>query len=249
MNILREVRRVKEKSIWARIGLILTFSVILIINTYAWFSTQRNIHLGGLVGDVTAWDVFYYVNSDKNEILDQTATFTIDELYPGMPDRQDVVHIHNMGEASTNIKYELISVKVFGQEVLSELEIDQNTSTVTIFSKDKGYPFNITYTYDRTKLIGTYVEDDESTPDVVESNPTASATFKLNVNWAYEVNDDPTTEGINESEAKDVLDTKFGKDAYAYYQKEDSDPTKAIEINVKITSSMIHPDDDPDYPS
>lgn len=245
MNILREVRRVSKKSMPTRIILLLIFAVILIINTFAWFSTQEDVNLKGLSGDVTAWDVYYYVNSDTDEILDETATFTIEELYPGMADRTDVVHIHNIGEASTNIQYELISVKVFGQEVLNKLKEDGAIQTVgnttTIFSGDtaqnaKGtaYPFNISYTYDRTKLIGTYVDD--------ESTPRAAATFKLNVSWAYEI-----AGSESENAAKDALDTEFGKDAYAYYQDTANDPTKAIEIKVKITSSMIHPDDDPDY--
>ena len=43
----------------------------------------------------------------------------------------------------------------------------------------------------------------------------------------------------DENLAKDVLDTKFGKDAYNYYQNEQNDPLKAIEIVVRITSSML----------
>lgn len=232
MNILREFRRVKEKSMANRIVLLLIFSVILIINTYAWFSSDKDVNLDGLTGDVTSWDVYYYVNSDTNQILDQTATFTIEELYPGMADREDVVHIHNIGKASTSIRYELISVKVFGQEVLSQLrtdgEIQTSGDTTNLFSAGN-YPFNISYTYDRDKLQGTYVDDD--------TTPNASATFKFNVNWAYE-----GTGSESENAAKDALDTKFGKDAYKYYQEASNDPTKAIEIQVKITSSMIHPD-------
>ena len=238
MNILREFRRVKEKKMTTRIRLLLTFSMIFIVTTYAWFSTQKNVDIGGLTGDVTGWDVSYFVNSDQSEILDEIAVFTIDEFYPGMPEREDVVHIYNRGEASSAIKYELISVKVFGQEVLSQLqtngEIVTNGNTTNIFSKDTQYPFNISYTYDRTKLIGAYV-DKENTPEAV-------AQFKFNVNWEY--NGGGTA---SENLAKDILDTKFGKDAYAYYQNEANDPTKAVEIKVKITSSMIHPKDDPDY--
>ena len=37
------------------------------------------------------------------------------------------------------------------------------------------------------------------------------------------------------------LDTKFGKEAYAYYQDSANDPSKAVEVQVKITSSRIHP--------
>ena len=43
----------------------------------------------------------------------------------------------------------------------------------------------------------------------------------------------------DENLAKDVLDTKFGKDAYKYYQDGENDSSKAIEIVVKITTSMI----------
>lgn len=58
--------------------------------------------------------------------------------------------------------------------------------------------------------------------------------MKLNVSWTYQGNG---TE--DENLAKDVLDTKFGKDAYNYYQNEQNDPLKAIEVVVRITSSML----------
>ena len=236
MNILREFRRVKEKNMAARIRLLLTFSMIFIVTTYAWFSTQRNVTIGGIRGEMTGWDVSYIING--GEVLNEIAVFTIDEFYPGMPDREDIVNIYNKGEASSSISYELISVKVFGQEVLNELkttgEIVTTGNTTNLFSKDTQYPFNISYTYDRAKLIGVYV-DKETTPQAV-------AQFKFNVNWEY--NGGGTA---SENLAKDILDTKFGKDAYAYYQNDSNDPTKAVEIKVKITSRMIHPKDDPDY--
>lgn len=237
MNILREIRRVNKKSMPVRIILLLSFSVIFIITTYAWFSAQKDVNLGGLEGAVTSWDVAYFVNNDENQILDEIATFTIDELYPGMPDRQDVVHIYNIGQASTDIKYELVSVKVFGQEVLNQLqtsgEIQTNTTTNTtnIFSKDTQYPFSISYTYDKDYLNGKYAEDD------LVTSQTAHAIFKFNVSWAYDVLNGTDAQNA----AKDVLDTKFGKDAYAYYQNAANDPSKAIEVQVRITSSMIHP--------
>lgn len=67
-----------------------------------------------------------------------------------------------------------------------------------------------------------------------EKTPEANATLKLNVSWTYQGNG---TE--DENLAKDVLDTKFGKDAYNYYQNEQNDPLKAIEVVVRITSSML----------
>ena len=232
MNVLREVRRINNKSMAARIVLLLGFCVIFVTSTYAWFSTQKDVKIKGLEGDVTSWDVAYYINDEENPILNETATFVIEQLYPGMPEREDVVHIYNMGTSSTNIKYELISIKVFGQEVLEQLktngEIQTTGNTTSLFSKGTQYPFDITYTYDKVKLVGRY-ESDETTPN-------SRATFKFNVNWAY--NGQGTS---SENLAKDILDTKFGKEAYEYYQDSANDPTKAVEIKVKITSSIIHP--------
>jgi len=232
MNILREVRRVSQKSMPVRLVLLLVFCVIFIVTTYAWFASDKDIALGGLEGNVTSWDVEYYINEDEEQFLDRVATLTVDEFYPGMPNREDVVHIYNVGTSSTNIQYELLSVKVFGQEVLDTLRTNGEITTMgnktTLFSKDTQYPFKISYTYDKTYLKGKYV-DDATTPDAV-------ATFKFNVSWEYE--------GVgtaSENLAKDLLDTKFGKDAYAFYQDASNDPTKAVEVQVRITSTMIHP--------
>ena len=232
-EVLREVRRIKKRSLPARILLISIFSVILIINTYAWFQANQPVSMSGLEANITPWDVRYYV--DDKEILDETVTFTIDQLYPGMPDREDTVRIYNMSTTSTNITYELTAVKVFGQDVLEQLKengiIHTDGNTINIFADDTIYPFYISYTYDRTRLDGEY-KDDETTPN-------AGATFKFQASWEYQGNG---TE--DENLAKDILDTQFGKGAYAYYQDEANDPSKAIEITVKITSSMIHPNAD-----
>lgn len=232
MNILREFRRVQQKSLPARISLILLFSVMLIISTYAWHRINKDSLISNLEGDVTSWDVSYYIK--ENEMLSDVAVFTIDEFYPGMPNREDIVNIYNVGESSTNIEYELISVKVFGQEVLpqliadGEIDTDEDTNTTSLFSKDTAYPFDISYTYDKDYLKNKYVDD--------QTTPQSHATFKFNVSWSYRDTGDE-----DDVEARDILDTKFGKDAYAYYNSANSDPSKAVEVRVKITSSRIHP--------
>ena len=231
MNILREFRRVKERSIAFRVKLIMIFSVILIVNTYAWFNINQEIKLSGLETDITPWDVSYYV--DGKEILDQDFTFTIDELYPGMPNREDVVHIYNRSITSSAIAYEITSVKVFGNDVLEQLKtsggIKTEGNTVKIFSADTNYPFCVSYTYDKTRIDGEYKDD--------ETTPAAGATVKFNASWVYQGNGTD-----DENLAKDILDTKFGKDAYNYYQNEENNSSKAIEIVVKITSSMLRDD-------
>lgn len=233
MNILREVRRIKKRSVPARILLISIFSVILIINTYAWFNANQPVNMSGLEANITPWDVRYYV--DDKEVLDETVTFTIDELYPGMPNREDTVRIYNMSTTSTRIKYELISVKIFGQEMLDQLKengvIQTDGNTVHIFADDTKYPFDISYTYDKTRLDGEYKDD--------ETTPAAGATFQYHASWEYRGSG---TE--EENLERDILDTMFGQGAYEYYQNKENDSSKAIEITVKITSSMIHPSED-----
>lgn len=230
MNILREFRRINKKSVPVRIILLLIFAVILIINTYAWFQINQEMKLGGLEGEVTPWDVSYFINNDENEIFDQTAVFTIDELYPGMTEREDVVHIYNRGSTSTSISCDVISVKIFGQEVVDQIKADNGIittgKTTNIFGDKSKYPFDVTYTYDRLKLDGEYVDD--------TSTPNAAATIKFNASWAFEAGENDT-----DKLAKDILDTQFGKGAYEYYQNTDNDSQKAIEIQVRITSSML----------
>jgi len=251
MNILREIRRVNQKSMPVRIISILAFSLILIVNTYAWFTAQKDVNLNGLEGNVTSWDVAYFANTEINPKLDEIATFTIDQFYPGMPEREDIVHIYNMGETATSIKYELISVKVFGQEILSQLRTngeittDTATNTTHIFSNDTTYPFDISYTYDKTDLEGNqyfqdYLTDDGYIWSIEKNGETITpptATFKFAVNWSYDVIGGTDAQNA----AKDILDTKFGKDAYTYYQDAANDPTKAVEIKVRITSDMEYP--------
>ena len=118
MNILREFRRVKKRSMASRVRLMVLFFVILIVNTYAWFNIEKKVNFKGLEGEVIPWDVAYYINGEQ--ILDTDYIFTIDELYPGMPDREDIVHIYNLSTTSSSIKYEIVSVKLFGQEVLTQ---------------------------------------------------------------------------------------------------------------------------------
>lgn len=236
MNILREVRRVNQKSMPVRIISILLFSVILIVSTFAWFSSQKDIKLGGLQGDVTSWDVAYYVRNEER--MDETATFTISEFYPGMDLYQDRVNIYNIGTSSSNIQYELISVKVFGETLYQKgaasnqltVRVDNATKTTHIFSGDTRYPFKISYTYDKDYLNGKY-DFDTQTP------ASAHAYLEFNAIWAY--GEEGSVNG--EISDKDQLDTQFGKDAYEYYQNNANDPSKAVEIQVKITSNFIHP--------
>lgn len=236
MNLLREVRRVKQKSMPVRILSLFVFAIMLIVSTFAWFASDKDVRLKGIEGDVTSWDVAYYVD-DEDKTLDQTAVFTVDEFYPGMPQRTDYVHIYNLGESSTRIQYEIVSIKLFNIEIYETIrdngeivtEEDETSGiiTQTIFSKDTDYPFTVSVSYDKTYLSGKYVD--------LATTPESAATFEFKVNWEY-----GEAGRADEISAKDLLDTTFGQQAYEYYEA-GNDINTAMEITVRITSSMIHP--------
>ena len=125
-----------------------------------------------------------------------------------------------------------------------DTDTDTTTNTTQLFSKDTAYPFNISYTYDKTYLEGNpdymdfLTEGGEYVTSIEKNGTTVTpphAIFRYLVSWDYDV-----TGGDDDANAaKDVLDTKFGKDAYEFYQDNTKDPTKAVEIQVRITSSMV----------
>lgn len=236
MNILRELRRTSKKSMSARIRLICLFSVVLIINTYAWWSINKDVELNSIQAEVEFWDVAYVV--DNNHVLNETTTFEVDQVYPGMPDYEDYVHIYNMGDGNTKIECTIESIKIFGQDVLEELEtnneIKEEGDTVTLFVNDTKYPFCISYTYDRN-LIGKYEygeyvngvftdKKDSNGKYGYQTNNTSVGTLVFNINWEYEG-------------GQDELDTQMGQKAYEYYKNAEDSDGKAIEISIKITSS------------
>lgn len=239
MNILRELRRTSKKSMATRIRLILLFSVLLIINTYAWWYVNKEVDLGGLEADVKTWDVAYVVN--EQNVLDETVNFAIDDVYPGMPDYEDYVHIYNLGDKNTQIIIEIESIKIFGQDILEELEnneeIQKDGNTVTLFVNDTKYPFCISYSYNTDVLEDKYeygkltdgVFEDLKNEDGkygYEVNDPAVATISFNINWEYEA-------------GADELDTEMGKKAYEYYNNATENGNKAIEVTMKITSKLL----------
>ncbi len=222
MNILRELRKFKRKSVLVKLQILLLFSVMLIASTYAWWRIPE-VKMSNLQGTVESWEVEYDI--EDNKILEEEVTISVDNFQPGMQDFEKIISIRNLGTKETSITYELTSVKLFGEEVLSELqnnnEIALAGNTVNLFvnSAENEYPFNICYTYDKSKISGQY-EDDESTPDAV-------AKLGFYVSWEYE-------------KGTDILDTSVGQRAYDYYEDENNIPEEILQFTVKITSKAIH---------
>lgn len=245
MNILREIRKVKKRSLGLRIFLIIFFATFLITSTFAWFSVNKRITTGTLGGVVTPWNIEFYIK-DSDVPLEKSVTFTVDEMYPGMPRFEDYIFIRNIAETESEIEFTLKSVSLFGELIYSNEDIDDftnelepTTSTtiinnermiksgnVTLIDMGEEYPFTISYSYDKDRVFGTYISDGE-TPDAV-------STFTMNIDWDYELLEN----GIL-SQDRDNLDTEFGQRAYEFYNSiennEDVENAIVIEIEVKAT--------------
>jgi len=239
MNILREIKKVNQLNMPIRIILLLTFCVIFTASTYAWFAIVREVNIGGLQGNVNEVegpDVAYYVG--ESEILDETVTFTLNSLYPGMPFYNDTIDIYNTSDSTTEINFEIVSVKLFGEEIYNEefsigvSNVGENGKKYTIFSEDTQYPFNISFQCDKSTIEGTYVDDGS------DASEKAHATFDFNANWTFQAEaEDGESLDDEDIKARDDLDTQFGEAAFEYYNESGNEA--AIEIKVKITSTRI----------
>ncbi len=224
MNILREIRKLKKRSLRVKVWLILIFLIMLISSAYAWSAMQAKGGMTDLIGVVNAWGVEFFVNDE--EILDETATFSVDEFFPGMKDLHEVLKIYNMGSRATTVSVKVTSVKLFGEEILPDLEenleIKDNGTTINLFTDKTKYPFDVSIRYKKDLAANMSGEENEENTGTVD----------FDVLWRYEADNDD-------------LDTEFGKKAYTYYKEnsntviddsEEETVIGALEVVIEVTA-------------
>lgn len=244
MNILRELRKTSKRSTHTKVRLVLLFSVILIVDTYAWFNIQKEIELKKIEGDVKSWDVSYFINNEEE--LNENVKFEMAELYPGTNYIDNSVHVYNTGDYNSKLNFEVVEIQIFGEKLDIESLKAQNRIVEDIEQKkgiifqsdDEEYPFQITYTLDRNELIGKYPygeyingkyidKKDSNGKYGYENGSTSVATLTFQLEWDY-------------ISGKDNLDTQLGKKAYEYYNRisdeTDKSNLEAFNIVVKLSS-------------
>ena len=222
MNVLRELRKFKRKSVIAKLRILVLLGVLLIGSTYAWFLYNLEPpKISGIKMETEKWNVEYRI--DDEEIEDEI-TFAIDEFYPGMTAFEKNIIVRNFTVRKSAIKFDVVSVKLFGEEMVDTLketgDILESGNGKSVFATEE-YPFNAGFYYDKDMIEGMYV-DDETTPD-------ATAKLTLYANWLYE-RESPT----KTKEENDKLDAFFGGKAYEYYESSDEDI--GLEITIKIST-------------
>ena len=226
MNVLRELRKFKTKSALAKIRILVLLVAMLTVSTYAWFYTERSVGVSNIRGIVTDWDVEYSI--DNVVITTEEITIACDEFYPGMTDFQKKIKTSNKTETGAEIKYEIKSIKLFGEEILESLKETNNireAGTTTNFFATEEYPLNAGFNYDKDVISGIDPETGETADSYAE--------LTVFANWSY------TRNGATKNTAEnDVLDTFYGEKAYEYYQDETlSEQYSPLEIVINITSA------------
>ena len=179
-----------------KIKTLLFLFIALVANTYAWFIYNRVVSTN-LEAHVKSWQVTI------DGAMDETITFEIDDLYPGMPEYSDSVTLTNGGEMDAQVSFSIKSIRIMDETYT----VGVNGETVeSLKTRLANYPFSITI---------------ESSNELVESGG-GQADLHLYVEWDFGDGD----------ATKDALDTYWGEKSYDYSQTNATKPSIEIEVNV-----------------
>ncbi len=179
-----------------KIKTLLFLFIALVANTYAWFIYNRVVSTN-LEAHVKSWQVTI------DGAMDETITFEIDDLYPGMPEYSDSVTLTNGGEMDAQVSFSIKSIRIMDETYT----VGVNGETVeSLKTRLANYPFSITI---------------ESSNELVESGG-GQADLHLYVEWEFGDGD----------ATKDALDTYWGEKSYDYSQTNPTKPSIEIEVNV-----------------
>lgn len=142
------------------------FMVLLLlgVNIFAWFIyiSKGNFRLAA---SIVTWDInFYNESAQVNDV-----SFVVDDIYPGMPQFEKVIRVSNQSDVNANLSYTITKYSIFGVDVLPR----NLTESQKLDFVESAYPFSTTMSVDRTLIL----KQD-------------SADFTINLDWAYESNEE-----------------------------------------------------------
>ena len=187
---------------------ILFIALLLTSNSFAWFIYMNKID-SDINVRVKAWNVSFRFD---NETMTDYINFSVDEIYPGMDDFEQVLSVTNDGDVVAKLSYEIISINIFGEDY-SVLEDNITSSDLNDVLTNR-YPFKISITSDS---------------ETIASNG-GMANFIVRVVWPYESYDDYGN--IN-----DEVDTYWGNQAYQFSL--DNEDVPCVLLKVKLTATQI----------
>lgn len=210
MNEVEETEKLKKRRrSYLKLNIMSLFftAVSFISVTLAWFAYS------GLVTTQTEVNVkAWYIEFNKNgKSVSNNIVISLNDIYPGMETKSEVIDIKNSGDSSASIAYKIKAIRILGNEIdVSDPE----------FSQDKishFYPFHI-----NMALSNTFADANDGTGN-----------FSVSVSWPLDSNNDEkdTEYGTLAYEFQKNEEAKFAKDSS--YQKK-----SAIEVVVSLEATQ-----------
>lgn len=218
----------------------LLFALFLIgVNIFAWFTYVSKAGLQ-LEGNISSWDVEFNANGKPTTKVD----FYVSDMKPGMLDYSQKVIIHNLGEVSADVSYDIASLSIMGRDV------DASNKDEIIRRLNFFYPFSVNLNIDSviiqpqgyTNFSASLSWDYENQEKFYQLDSLYDYNGEFNyynlVNGKYVVNDSVTADNFNELRnnlylEKDDADSYFGY-ACGQYEKNTGKSCLAMKLVLKV---------------
>lgn len=216
------------------------FALFLIgVNIFAWFTYVSKAGLQ-LEGNISSWDVEFNANGKPTTKVD----FYVSDMKPGMLDYSQKVIIHNLGEVSADVSYDIASLSIMGRDV------DASNKDEIIRRLNFFYPFSVNLNIDSviiqpqgyTNFSASLSWDYENQEKFYQLDSLYDYNGEFNyynlVDGKYVVNDSVTADNFNELRnnlylEKDDADSYFGY-ACGQYEKNTGKSCLAMKLVLKV---------------
>ena len=112
---------------------LLFLAILMSCNSFAWFIYATKVS-NNITAHVRSWKVNFIVG-DNN--IEETLTFDVESVYPGMPDSLQVINATNNSDTSATLSYEIVSASILGEEyVVSDTYGQSLTGYKVAYGKD-----------------------------------------------------------------------------------------------------------------
>ena len=146
---------------------LLFLAILMSCNSFAWFIYATKVS-NNITAHVRSWNVNFIVG-DNN--IEETLTFDVESVYPGMPDSLQVINATNNSDTSATLSYEIVSASILGDEFVVS---DTLTSAELTRKIENDYPFKLKVEIDNGNM----------TPNG------GTAQIKFSLVWPFESGDD-----------------------------------------------------------
>lgn len=218
----------------------LLFALFLIgVNIFAWFTYVSKAGLQ-LEGNISSWDVEFNANGKPTTKVD----FYVSDMKPGMLDYSQKVIIHNLGEVSADVSYDIASLSIMGRDVVvsNKDEIIKRLNSYYPFSVNLNIDSVIIQPQGYTNFSASLSWDYENQEKFYQLDSLYDYNGEFNyynlVDGKYVVNDSVTADNFNELRnnlylEKDDADSYFGY-ACGQYEKNTGKSCLAMKLVLKV---------------